>query len=308
MTVLSWQLTVVAVGTTPISSSPSPNWWETRRRAVTAQSQKAAADMTATTQETLSISGIMLAKLFGRQDQESERFRTENQRLADLSVRLQMTGQSFFAVMRIFFSISPVAIYLIAGYLLTGSAFGGVTAGTLVAFTTLQSRLFFPMGSLLQVSVELQASLALFERIFGYLDIKPDITDSPGATRLDHREVRGRVSFKSVGLSYDDPSERATTGQSDGALRGVSFHVEPGQLAAFVGPSGAGKTTISYLIPRLYDPTEGSVLIDGLDIPGDQSRKPRPTHRLRDPGELPVSRQHQEQPPVRKPRGYPAGN
>ncbi len=264
MTVLSWQLTVVAVGTTPIFFALSKLVGD-RRRAVTAQSQKAAADMTATTQETLSISGIMLAKLFGRQNQESERFRTENQRLADLSVRLQMTGQSFFAVMRIFFSISPVAIYLIAGYLLTGSAFGGVTAGTLVAFTTLQSRLFFPMGSLLQVSVELQASLALFERIFGYLGIEPDITDSPSATRLDHRQVRGRVSFKSVGLSYEDPSERETTSQR-WALRGVSFHVEPGQLAAFVGPSGAGKTTISYLIPRLYDPTEGSVLIDGLDV------------------------------------------
>ena len=221
--------------------------------------------MTATTQETLSISGVMLAKLFGRQNQEIERFHTENQRLADLSVRLQMTGQSFFAVMQIFFSISPVVIYVIAGYLLTGSALGGVTAGTLVAFTTLQSRLFFPLGSLLQVSVELQASLALFERIFGYLDISPDIADSPGAVRMDPGKVRGRVSFESVRLSYGNERDNGSAGQR-WALGGVSFHVEPGQLAAFVVPSVAGKTTISYMIPRLYDPTEGAVRIDGLDV------------------------------------------
>ena len=123
MTILSWQLTLVAVGIAPVFFLLTKVVGD-RRRAVTAESQKAAADMTATTQETLSISGIMLAKLFGRQGQESGRFHSENQRLADLSVRLQMTGQFFFAVMQIFFSVSPVAIYLIAGYLLTGSALG----------------------------------------------------------------------------------------------------------------------------------------------------------------------------------------
>ena len=266
MSILSWQLTLVAVGTTPIFFLLTKMVGD-RRRAVTAESQKAAAEMTAITQETLSISGIMLAKLFGRQNQEIQRFHDENQRLADLSVRLQMTGQSFFAVMQIFFSISPVAIYVIAGYLLTGGGLGGITAGTIVAFTTLQSRLFFPIGSLLQVSVELQASLALFERIFGYLDIEPDIVDSPRAVKLDPGQVRGRVSFESVRLSYDsEPPEDADTSVRHWALDTVSFHVEPGQLAAFVGPSGAGKTTISYLIPRLYDPTEGSVQIDGLDV------------------------------------------
>ena len=167
--------------------------------------------------------------------------------------------------MQIFFSICPVVIYVIAGYLLTGSALGGVTAGTLVAFTTLQSRLFFPLGRLLQVSVELQASLALFERIFGYLDISPDIADSPGAVRMDPGKVRGRVSFESVRLSYGNERDNGSAGQR-WALGGVSFHVEPGQLAAFVGPSVAGKTTISYMIPRLYDPTEGVVRIDGLDV------------------------------------------
>ena len=262
MLVLSWELTLVAAGTTPVFFILTKFVGE-RRRAVTAESQKAAAEITAITQETLSISGIMLAKLFGRQNQEIARFHNENQRLADLSVRLQMTGQSFFTTMQIFFSLSPVVIYVIAGYLLSGANLSGISAGTIVAFTTLQSRLFFPIGSLLQVSVELQASLALFERIYSYLDIKPDIVDAPNAVKVDPTDVRGRVTFDSVRLSY-----AAESGNEDRswALDSVNFEIEPGQLAAFVGPSGAGKTTISYLIPRLYDPTDGAVRIDGIDV------------------------------------------
>ena len=183
MMILSWQLTVVAVGTAPVFFFLTKLVGE-RRRAVQAESQKAAAEVTAITQETLSISGVMLAKLFGRQNQEIERFHNENQHLSDTSVRLQMTGQFFFAVMQIFFSVSPVAIYVIAGYLLTGSGATAISAGTIVAFTTLQSRLFFPIGSLMQVSVELQSSLALFERIFGYLDIEPEIVDSTDAKEI----------------------------------------------------------------------------------------------------------------------------
>ena len=270
MLILSWELTLVAVGTTPIFFILTKLVGD-RRRAVAAESQKAAAEVTAITQETLSISGIMLAKLFGRQNQEIERFHNENQRMADLSVRLQMTGQSFFTVMQIFFSLSPVAIYVIAGYLLTGSLSLAITAGTIVAFTTLQARLFFPIGSLLQVSVELQSSMALFERIFAYLDIKPDIVDPPDAIEVHPKEVRGKIAFDSVRLSYSKPENRSTENSLKDedrrwALDNVSFEIEPGQLAAFVGPSGAGKTTISYLVPRLYDPTEGSVKIDGIDV------------------------------------------
>ncbi|MDP6453813.1 MAG: ABC transporter ATP-binding protein [SAR202 cluster bacterium] len=266
MLVLSWQLTLVAVGMAPVFFFLSKYVGE-RRRVVTAESQKVAAEVTAITQESLSISGVMLTKLFGRQNQEIQRFQGENQRMADLAVQLHMTGQAFFATMQIFFSLSPVIIYVIAGYIVSGDGSVGVSAGTIVAFTTLQARLFFPIGMLLQVSVELQSSLALFERIYGYLDLKPDIEDSDNPVEIDASRVEGKVSFESVHLSYNPHDEEtADDSRTQWALNGVSFEIEPGQLAAFVGPSGAGKTTISYLIPRLYDPTDGSVKIDGIDV------------------------------------------
>ena len=278
MLVLSWELTIVAVGTAPVF------FWLSRfvgakRRAIAAEAQRSTAELTAITQETLSISGVMLAKLFGRQNSEIDRFHHQNQKLSDLILRRQMTGQSFFTLMQIFFSVSPVAIYLLAGYLLVGGGVNPVSAGTIVAFTTLQSRLYFPIGRLLEVSVELQASLALFERIFGYLDIKSDISDESDAIELSPDQVAGSVRFDSVRVNYSAPNNPDSDAvgpegmatikdgpESQWALDGVSFEIKAGQLAAFVGPSGAGKTTISYLIPRLYDATEGSISIDGVDV------------------------------------------
>ena len=277
MLVLSWELTIVAVGTAPFFFLLS-KVVGAKRRAVAAETQKSTAEVTAITQETLSISGIMLAKLFGRQSREIERFHQENQRLSDLVIRQQMTGQSFFTLMQIFFSVSPVAIYLLAGYLLGGGGVNSVSAGTIVAFTTLQSRLYFPIGRLLEVSVELQASLALFERIFGYLDIEPEIVDAPDAVDLPPEQVKGAIALDSVWVNYaahremlpsngDEPAavidDRT---EPQWALNDVSLEIQSGQLAAFVGPSGAGKTTISYLIPRLYDATQGSISIDGVDV------------------------------------------
>ena len=271
MSILSWQLTLVAVGIVPVFAFLTRIVGE-KRRAVSAEVQKSTAEMTAITQETLSISGIMLSKLFGRQNLEIERFQWENQHLSDLVVRRQMTGQSFWAVMQTFFSISPVIIYVLAGYLISGIGRDGISPGTIIAFTTLQARLYFPIGTLLQVSVELQSSMALFERIFEYLDIKADIVDDPEAVDIQPERVAGAIKFDSVRVNYvsdnEEAQESAQTNESDPhwALDGIDFEILPGQLAAFVGPSGAGKTTISYLIPRLYDANEGRVLIDGIDV------------------------------------------
>ena len=273
MLILSWQLTIVAVATVPFFFALT-RFVGKRRRAVTSEAQRSMAEVTAITQETLSVSGIMLAKLFGRQTQEMANFHRHNQELSDLAVRQQMIGHSFFAVVMTFLSISPAFIYLLAGYLISGPGAPAVTAGTIIAFTTLQSRLYFPVGRLLQVSVELQSSMALFERIYGYLDLKQDITDSPDAEPLEIGRVSGGIKFDSVRVNYarsygEASDEIAAEPDEDSrlwALDGVSLDIPSGQLAAFVGPSGAGKTTLAYLVPRLYDVTEGSVSIDGTDV------------------------------------------
>ena len=278
MLILSWQLTIVAVATVPFFFVLT-RFVGKRRRAVTAETQRSMAEVTAITQETLSVSGIMLAKLFGRQTQEVANFHRHNQELSDLVVRQQMIGHTFFAVVMTFLSISPAAIYLLAGYLMSGGGPSMVSAGTIIAFTTLQSRLYFPVGRLLQVSVELQSSMALFERIYGYLDLKQDIVDSPDAEPLDLQRVSGQITFDSVRVNYSRSYDHLSDDSADGAveleagqdsriwaLDGVSLSIPAGQLAAFVGPSGAGKTTLAYLVPRLYDVTEGSVSIDGIDV------------------------------------------
>ncbi|HZB83954.1 MAG TPA: ABC transporter ATP-binding protein [Rubrobacteraceae bacterium] len=247
-----------------------------RRRSARRETQISLAEMSAITQESLSVSGILLAKVFGRQQREIDRYRTENTRQANLQVRQAMVGRSFFALTQAFFGVSPALLYLVAGLELQGGS-GAISAGTLVAFTTLQTRLLMPINQLLQVSVDVQSSLALFGRIFEYLDLRPQVVDAPDAIVLDPAQVRGEVALEDVYFRYG-PSERDSPAPGpeygygavpDGggwALQGVSLSIEPGQLAALVGPSGAGKTTISYLIPRLYDVTSGAVRIDGYDV------------------------------------------
>jgi ATP-binding cassette subfamily B protein len=167
-----------------------------------------------------------------------------------------MIGQGFYAIVQSFLSITPALIYLTTGLLLANHH--AISAGTIVAFTTLQTRLYFPVGQLLQVSVELRSSLALFDRVFEYLDVVPDIVDAPDAIDLPATATGGWVALRDVHFRYP--------GTEGDALKGVSLEADPGQLVALVGPSGAGKTTISYLIPRLYDVTGGSVQIDGIDV------------------------------------------
>ncbi len=273
MTLLSWQLTVLSLCMLPVFLWLTAKVGRARRE-VASSTQRTLADLTAVTEETLSISGILLSKTFGRKRYEEERFRRENERLTDLQIRQTMIGRSFFAVVGTFFSITPALVYLVAGWVLREDPASAITAGTLVSFTTLQSRLFFPIGSMLQVSTEVQSSMALFDRIFEYLDLEPEIADAPDAVTLRPTEVRGEVAFHDVWFRYEEPAGRATPVSPTDAsepprewtLEGVSFRIEPGQLAALVGPSGAGKTTITYLIPRLYDVQRGSVTIDGIDV------------------------------------------
>jgi ATP-binding cassette subfamily B protein len=264
MVALSWELTVISVVTVPFFFYLTRLVGE-RRRTVTTQMQQSMASMSAITEETLSVSGILLAKVFGRQREELARYTEENERLSALQVRQQMIGQSFFATVQVFLSITPAALYLVAGLLLAHGGHG-IKAGVIVAFTTLQTRLYFPVGQLLQVSVELRSSLALFDRIFEYLDLVPDIVDAPGALERRPDEIHGAVRFRDVSFSYGTGEDGVRGGEARNALDGIDLAVEPGQLAALVGPSGAGKTTISYLLPRLYDVTGGSIEIDGTDI------------------------------------------
>ena len=274
MLVLSWQLTLLALGVVPVFVYLTYRVGRVRRR-ISRQTQESLAELSALTEETLSVSGVLLTKVFDRRRDAVERYRAENRRLAGLQVRQSMVGRSFFALVQTFFSVAPALVYLVAGQ-------SHLSSGTIVAFTTLQTRLLFPIGQMLQTAVEVQSSLALFERIFQYLDLPHDIVDVDGAKTIPAADVRGEVALRNVWFRYEEPEVPIFDGagvDGDGAvvpldrparrewtLEDVSLEVEPGQLAAIVGPSGAGKTTISYLVPRLYDTVRGEVELDGHDV------------------------------------------
>ncbi len=269
MLVLSWRLTLIALLLMPVFIVLQVRVGRTRR-GVAGLTQSSLADMSAITQETLSVSGILLSKVFNRQRSEVERYAAENARQAGLQVRQTMTGQSFFALVQAFFGLTPSLVYLVAGLSISGVFLSGggatLTAGTIVAFTTLQSRLLFPVVQLLRVGVDVQTSLALFERIFGYLDLSPAIIDRPDALTLTSSQVRGHVSFENVRFRYAEGDRAGDDGTQPWTLDDVTFDVPAGSLVAFVGPSGAGKTTASYLVPRLYDVTQGRITLDGHDV------------------------------------------
>lgn len=279
MLILSWQLTLITLVLMPLFVLIQVRVGRRRQR-LARKTQESLSEMTAITEEALSVSGILLAKVFNRAESETLRYREENQRQTHLQVTAAMTGRTFFAMVQTFFAITPAIIYLVAGFMLTGkmdfSGGGALTAGTLVAFTTLQARLQMPLIQLMRVTLDVQTSLALFRRIFEYLDLEPEIVEQPDARPLPDTGRGGRVEFRGVSFRYPPPRLLGVaprgTDESDPVteerwtLREVSLTVEPGQLAAIVGPSGSGKTTMTYLVPRFYDVTEGAVLIDGVDV------------------------------------------
>ncbi|HVA21831.1 MAG TPA: ABC transporter ATP-binding protein [Candidatus Micrarchaeia archaeon] len=267
MLVLSWQLTILSLALLPVFLLVTVRVGEIRRK-VSGETQETLADLSALAEETLSVSGILLTKVFGREAFARQRYARETGRLTGLMIRQQMVGRWFFGFISTFFSIIPAVVWLVAGAMLFGShpgahggfvTTGGTSIGTIVAFTTLQSGLFFPLGQLLNVQVEIQGTFALFDRIFEYIDLPVEIEDRPGALVIPGRQIRGAVTFENVHFHYE-------RGVGAAAVEEVSFRAEPGQLVALVGPSGAGKTTLTYLLARLYDVERGRVLIDGHDV------------------------------------------
>lgn len=257
MFVMDWRLTLVSISLTPFFMVIG-NWVGEFARKVRKGSQEQTSELNSTMQENLSVSGALLAKTAGRTDIIAAKFERENKELAAWQVKTVLLQYAFFGMIRMITQVLPAVVYWVASILLNRGD-THITIGLLAAFTGLQIRMFFPLTGLMSLQVELLSSVALFERIFEYLDMPHDIQEKPGAVSLPRSAVKGSVAFEDVSFTYEP-------GSTDHTLQGISFRAEPGQLVALVGPSGAGKTTMTYLIPRLYDADGGRVLIDGHDV------------------------------------------
>ncbi|MFI1561649.1 ABC transporter ATP-binding protein [Streptomyces sp. NPDC020490] len=260
MIALDWRLTVVSLLLLPVFVWISRRVGNERKR-ITTQRQKQMAAMAATVTESLSVSGILLGRTMGRSDSLTRTFSDESERLVDLEVRANMAGRWRMAVITIVMAAMPAVIYWTAGMALQ---LGGpeVSIGTIVAFVSLQQGLFRPTVGLLSTGVQIQTSLALFQRIFEYLDLPIDITERDNPVRLDR--IKGEVRFEGVEFRYDGQEGR--DGRSAPILDGIDIAVPAGSGLAVVGPTGAGKSTLGYLVPRLYDVTGGRVTLDGVDV------------------------------------------
>ncbi|MGC9376962.1 ABC transporter ATP-binding protein [Streptomyces sp. MH13] len=254
MVVLDWRLTVVSLLLLPVFVWISRRVGRERRK-ITTRRQKQMAAMAATVTESLSVSGILLGRTMGRSDSLTRAFADESESLVDLEVKSNMAGRWRMAVITIVMAAMPAVIYWTAGIALQ---LGGpdVSLGTIVAFVSLQQGLFRPTVNLLSTGVQIQTSLALFQRIFEYLDLPIDITERADPVRLDR--IKGEVRFEGVEFRYD--------GKGGPVLDGIDITVPAGSSLAVVGPTGAGKSTLGHLVPRLYDVTGGRVTLDGVDV------------------------------------------
>jgi ATP-binding cassette subfamily B protein len=256
MAILDWRLTLASFAVLPLFV------WMTRRvgrvrREIANTKQGSLADISTLVEESLSVSGVLLGKTMGQTDELTSKFTDESARLAALELKQRMAGRWMMATVQTTFAVMPALMYGIAGWAMASGS-PAVSIGTLVAFTTLQTRLLFPIGSLLSVQADVQTSMALFDRVFEYLDLPVEIEEREDPVVLDPRTMSGKVEFRDVRFSYD-PDGPPT-------LRDVSFAADPGMKVAVVGETGSGKTTLGYLVARLYDVNDGAVLIDGVDV------------------------------------------
>ena len=290
---LDWRLTLVAVAILPLFILPARRVGETLRR-IARESMELNARMNALMNETLNVSGALLVKLFGRRKYEVNRFRDRASGVRDIGVRQAVVGRWFFLSLSLVSAIGTALVFWLGGYLTVAGVF---TIGTIVAFTAYLRDLYGPLTAMTNARVEFVTSMVSFERVFEVLDLPVEIMDQPDTIALD--DVEGRVQFKNVSFSYQesqggpvgldelrrftwgghatyvpDPKKRSAELKIGHvpeetlrwALKNISFEIQPGQMAALVGPSGAGKTTVTYMLPRLYDPTEGSITLDGVDL------------------------------------------
>jgi ATP-binding cassette subfamily B protein len=259
MVLLDWRLAAASLVFVP------PFVWLTRRvgqvrRRITSERQRRLADLSALVSESLSVSGIMLGKTMGRGRNLAERFTEDSREIAEIEVRSRMAGRWVMSTIQMVFAIQPALVYWIAGeFFLRGA--NAITLGTVVAFTTLQTRLLFPIQSLLSTQADLESSLALFDRIFEYLDLPVDIVEAANPVALDPERVVGEVRLDGVWFRYG-----AADSELPWTLSDINLVVPAGTRTAIVGETGSGKTTLGYLVARLYEPQEGRVCIDGVDV------------------------------------------
>jgi len=270
MLILSWQITIFSLLLLPVFLIPT-KWVGRRLQSLTRESFGVNAEMSSTMTERFNVSGAMLVALYGEPDREREYFRSRARRVADIGIKMAMLNRLFFIALTSVAAIATAFAYGIGGHL---AIQGGVTVGTLLAITALLARLYGPLTALSNVRIDVMTSLVSFERVFEVLDLEPMVKNRDNAVVLKTTEPK--IEFKNVNFSYPRAEEislaslesaaKAETVQSGQVLRDLSFVAAPGTMTALVGPSGAGKTTISALLPRLYDVTEGSISIDGHDI------------------------------------------